>query len=117
MCSVWQYTNKASLWCRGQICMAQDATHDPEPIMLEEAAARKDPTLQAILRSELGLEAYDSAQLARQGFCQHTTNAVCHAPPGLRCATLHHRSFCMTRSIRWRCLASPACGPAAMAWQ
>ena len=51
--------------------MAQDASYDPEPIMLEEAAARRDPTLQAILRSEVGLEAYDSAQLARQATLVH----------------------------------------------
>ena len=51
---------------RGEILKAQDASHDPEPIMLDESAARRDPTLQAILRSEVGLEAYDSAQLARQ---------------------------------------------------
>ena len=90
--------------------MAQDATHDPEPIMLEEAAARRDPTLQAILRSEVGLEAYDSAQLARQGFCSTAVwlikSAVCHAPrPALRhCAvqSLLHLPSC------WLCLASPA---------
>lgn len=50
--------------CRDKAWLAQDASLDPEPIMLEEGA-KLDPALQALLRSEVGLDAFDHSQLAR----------------------------------------------------
>ena len=49
---------------RALLTQAQDATEDPEPIMLAEGA-HVDPVLQALLRSEVGLEAPTPQQLAR----------------------------------------------------
>ena len=69
--TAWSVVRRCSKWVpqhrgvrRDKAWLAQDASLDPEPIMLEEGT-RLDPVLQALLRSEVGLDAFDHSQLAR----------------------------------------------------
>ena len=89
-----------------------DASEDPEPIMLAEGA-KLDSALEAILRSEVGLDTYTPAQLSRwvtmrvkllPSVAGHTGSTVCPActQAGNSTSAPDEKLLASCRCARWR---------------